>query len=354
MTSEQPLEPRQHKLKEQSHLAMIWPLQVLRFAAALMVVYLHSAQTARNLAGDGAVPYQFVLLGSAGVDIFFVISGVIMATVAPGRSPAEFARARIFRIMPIYLLCSIPALAISTLSGSLGWRKLLATVFLWPATDRMVAPALGAAWSLCFEMVFYAAVTLVLVDRRLLYLLAAGFAGSFMLRSNGPVFQFLGNPMIMEFLAGVAMVRVGKIAGGLIMLPLGILALVGAAFIGAIPEGTDELFLTGEHNIYRIVVFGVPAILIVYGSMHLHAGKSVWTYLGDMSYSLYLVHPIVLFTLSMVWLMHPINTDVITVIGIIASLLASWWVFERIERPMTASLKQKRSAAATSSTLTSA
>ncbi|MET2826041.1 acyltransferase family protein [Mesorhizobium shangrilense] len=319
---------------------MIWSLQVLRFVAALMVVFLHAVQSAARISAVGVIPYEFELIGSAGVDIFFVISGVIMATVAPGRTPAEFIRARLLRIVPIYLLCSIPAIPIAAMGPGFGWRNILATVFLWPATDRMVAPALGAAWTLCFEMLFYAAVALLLLDRRWLYALLAIFAGAFLLRRVGPVFQFLGNPIIVEFMAGVVIARIGKVRWGIAMLPLGVCALFLAAWLMVIPNGYNELFLTGEQNIQRVAVLGIPAILIVYGTMHIQVRRSVWTYLGGASYSLYLVHPILLSGLAVIWVLYPVGPNVIVTIGIVASLVVSLRVYERIEKPMMARIKR--------------
>ncbi|WP_421912325.1 acyltransferase family protein [Mesorhizobium sp.] len=319
---------------------MIWSLQVLRFVAALMVVFLHAVQSAARISGIGIVPYELALVGSAGVDIFFVISGVIMATVAPGRTAAEFIRARLLRIVPIYLLCSIAAIPIVAIGPALGWRNILATVLLWPATDRMVAPAIGSAWTLCFEMLFYAAVALVLLDRRWLYVLLAIFSGAFLLRWVGPVFQFLGNPIILEFVAGVLIARVGKVRWGFAMLPLGICALLLAAWFMVIPNGYNELFLTGEQNIQRVAVLGIPAILIVYGTMHIQSHRSIWTYLGGASYSLYLVHPILLSGLAVVWVLYPVGPNVIVTIGIFASVLASLGVHERIEKPMIARMKR--------------
>src|SRR5438445_6310223 len=242
-------------------LQTIWSLQALRFVAALMVVFLHAVQSAARISGFGVISYEFALIGSAGVDIFFVISGVIMATVAPGRTAAEFTRARVLRIMPIYLLCSIPAITIMAAGPGLGWRDILATGLLWPATDKMVAPALGVAWTLCFEMLFYAAVALVLFDRRWLYALLATFVGAFLLRWAGPVFQFLANPIILEFMAGVVIARIGKVRWGLAMLPLGVAALLLAAWLTIIPNGHTELFLTGEQNLQRVAVLGIPALL---------------------------------------------------------------------------------------------
>src|SRR4051812_5002148 len=76
---------------------MIWSLQTLRFFAALMVVYLHAAHFAGY---SDVVPRWLIKTGGAGVDIFFVISGFVIARIAVGRTAAEFARARFYRIVP--------------------------------------------------------------------------------------------------------------------------------------------------------------------------------------------------------------------------------------------------------------
>src|SRR5687768_12050310 len=129
---------------------MIWSLQTLRFVAALMVVYIHAAQTAQTATGSiGMIPGPLATIGRSGVDIFFVISGVIIARTAPGLTWQEFAWKRFRRIIPIYYLVCIPAM-LPALYFGIGWRELLASLMLWPATDVMTAPVLGVAWTLCF------------------------------------------------------------------------------------------------------------------------------------------------------------------------------------------------------------
>jgi hypothetical protein len=54
-----------------SGVAMIWSLQVLRFLAALMVVYVHAAQIAFvATTSSGFIPHNIAIMGRAGVDIF--------------------------------------------------------------------------------------------------------------------------------------------------------------------------------------------------------------------------------------------------------------------------------------------
>ncbi len=50
---------------------MIWSLQILRFIAALMVVYVHAEDLALIATGSsGTIPHDLAIVGAAGVDIF--------------------------------------------------------------------------------------------------------------------------------------------------------------------------------------------------------------------------------------------------------------------------------------------
>lgn len=81
-------------------------LQVLRAIASTSVVYLHI----------GTIP-QF---GSFGVDIFFVISGFVMAMViANGESARAFSVSRLSRIVPLYFILTTCLLLLAALKPEL-------------------------------------------------------------------------------------------------------------------------------------------------------------------------------------------------------------------------------------------
>ena len=69
-------------------------IQVLRGIAAMAVVAHHAFDGPR--------------LGAAGVDLFFVISGFIMATCTGARSPGQFLADRAWRIYPLWLIAVAP------------------------------------------------------------------------------------------------------------------------------------------------------------------------------------------------------------------------------------------------------
>src|ERR1041385_2411769 len=72
---------------------MLYNLHLLRVIAALGVVYFHIASVA-GLKLDWDV-------GSRGVDVFFVISGFIIAYIGTGK-PEQFFRRRLIRVVPFY------------------------------------------------------------------------------------------------------------------------------------------------------------------------------------------------------------------------------------------------------------
>ena len=75
-------------------------VQVLRGVAAMMVVVLHVCLFITHNR-DSLVP-----AGAAGVDIFFAISGAVMALSAPALAPGDFMLLRVVRIVPLWWFSS--------------------------------------------------------------------------------------------------------------------------------------------------------------------------------------------------------------------------------------------------------
>jgi len=303
-----------------------------------MVVYVHAADVAVLATGStGFIPPQMATLGYVGVDIFFIISGLVIAKIAPGRTASEFIWSRIRRIMPLYFLFAIPALAITSWA-EFSWRKTIATFLLWPATDQMTIPALMVGWTLCFEMLFYACVALILINRRWASIIIVAYGIAVICRPIGPLFQFLGNPMILEFLLGVAIAYAPSWRRGIWGIPIGAIWLVAAGLNGAAPAESIE----GHDGFRQVLIFGIPSAMIVYGTLQIKLERSVWTYLGDASYSLYLSHAFIIFLLFIFWKKFPMSPDLIILTCILASLLFAWRVHERFEKPIVTLLKRQQ------------
>jgi exopolysaccharide production protein ExoZ len=206
----------------------------------------------------------------------------------------------------------------------------------------MTVPALTVGWTLCFEMLFYACAALVLVNRRWAFAIIGIYGIAFVLRPIGPTFQFLGNPLILEFLFGVAICYIPGWRPGILAIPIGTILLVGAALFGEITFlGSAESILRGDACLQRVLVFGLPAAMIVYGTLQVHAQKSVWTYFGDASYSLYLTHTYPLTVLLILWKKFFIPADLIILISISVAVVFAWRIHEAFEKPVITALKRR-------------
>ena len=228
-------------------------------------------------------------VGSAGVDLFFVISGFIIATVAKKRSAPEFLADRMWRIFPLWLLVVTPWL----LAKHPPLPAVLSSLTLWPIFgNEFHAPALGVGWSLCYEMLFYGAFALMLLGwgRAVVCLFVACLVIGPLTESA--VASYLGSPLILEFLAGVAIARLRP--PDRLALPL---VIIGFVWIAVAP--LDEYArIMGPGTFTRVTYWGIPAALVVYGARGLenrliHMAFDVPVLIGDASYSIYLFHPFV-------------------------------------------------------------
>ena len=289
-------------------------IQVLRGLAACSVVVLHS-----YLRGGDVHPNEF-RLGAAGVDLFFVISGFIMANVSIGRTWRQFLADRLWRIYPMWWIAAIPWLS----ALQRGRDSVLSTVTLWPVWGASFAyptPLLG--WTLCFEMLFYAAMTLALATRPAIPLALLAVTLVLAQATNVDFFAFTGNPLILEFLAGVVIAKLPR--DERIGLPL--LAMAAAGFAIA-PLDFFTLFIADNPHVavLRALFWGLPAAMAVYACLCLDrrfASRSwnIPVLLGDASYSIYLFHLTVINILELNWIAE--------IFASIACGLIAYWLLER-------------------------
>ena len=282
---------------------MIVTIQYLRGIAATLVVLAHIDTQLLRLTEDqigfGAGA------GEWGVDIFFVISGFIMyrAAIVSDVAPGRFLLNRVIRIVPLYWTLTLlvagaaylaPAVFSSTRFDPL---HLLASLLFLPWPNPAYSgywPVLIPGWTLNFEIFFYGivAVALLLPARcRLLgasLIMCLAFIALSHARPTGPL-SFYTNDIVLEFVFGLL---IGWIADRRKPGPF-----VGAALI--IISVSAVLWHGHLEGWPRSLAYGVPALLLVFGSLQFEAWArrhpvTPMRYLGDISYSLYLTHVIAL------------------------------------------------------------
>ncbi len=361
-------------------------IQSLRAAAALLVMVYHIRAIEmdafiRNGLSDTPLLGIGIENGFSGVDLFFVISGFIMVYVTGKVRPAlatsvAFLFARAARIYPLwwlfagimtlyfYVTYGVPWDIERTVGGSQlmaeqPWLHLLYSYLLLP---QHAVPVFGLGWTLVHEMHFYVVfAVLMLLPRRflpwLLGLWAIAVTAGSLAGLSAPYpqdyLQLALHPLSIEFIGGAFVALL--LSSGRRWKPGLVLAAGLASFAAALLlQGAETGFTLGWG---RVLWFGLPCLLIVYGFASLEAEDRLdipaWaSTLGDWSYALYLSHTFVLSALRRVFgalavrlegtgieswfiLGAPGRMDNILfyLLGSVLSLLLAWLSFRFFERP---------------------
>jgi len=149
-------------------------IQVMRGIAALAVTLFHIAGTQEKEGLNGWLFSPFKEWGSWGVDLFFIISGYVMA-VSLSKSndtAARFLLKRFIRIYPLYFVLTVLYCLISIVaprlftSFKLNPEWLLASLSFTSGFAGFGEPILGQGWTLEFEALFYLSIGIAVVLRQ--------------------------------------------------------------------------------------------------------------------------------------------------------------------------------------------
>lgn len=296
---------------------MLINIQFLRVVAAMLVVFYHSSAHLRATGLDQGWLFDvFEAVGFAGVDVFFVISGFIMAYTTTGLSgfgqAILFFKRRVARIYSGYWPFYFIAIALfawiggSYLANTALWNSFL----LWPGGQALIA----VSWTLTYEMFFYILFTLIimLTTRRrdpLLVLMLIGIIvwsiyshfvrhaydeGHLVLMHLAEA--YMASPYLAEFLGGALLAGwLAKNQGGRSwsLLFLGtVLFLAGGWINNSLFDGRIE---QGYFVFWRVLVFGSASLLILAGLVRLEYTKMTAPVrfslvAGGASYAIYLSH----------------------------------------------------------------
>lgn len=278
-------------------------IQYLRFVAAALVVLFHE----KRFLPDDDILQAVIKEGRVGVDIFFVISGFVIAGVAArAPRPLDFALARIARIFPLYALATVAMLVMRFALPDMTTLKSL--LFLPQANADAPSygyPTLLVGWTLNYEMAFYAVmcVAIALTKRPVLWTAAFFLATSaitFLWGSEHslsayqePVLPFawlsmVANPLVLQFVLGIALFHISP------RLPQ--MDGVGAVIAVLLLIATLSLALlspwTAGNGLAGAGMFATPivAIALLVEKAARNRPLRGLRFLGDASYALYLVH----------------------------------------------------------------
>lgn len=300
-------------------------IDALRAIAALLVLWLHVSEVYVGLAAGGRLPgsglhdiASMLGIGRVGVVAFFLISGFVIPFSIRADRPAPvgtFLIKRFFRIFPAYWL-SIP---LGALTGFWLWGKPFgARDFLVNLTllqDFFGIPgAEGLYWTLLVELLFYALCVVLLLagslfDMRRVCALAialgfvhaaatvASWAGAPLMP---PTFAFgLLNLSIMLCGTLYRSCIVGTAARDDAWLRFGVRGLF-AYYLVVLPAGA--VWAVGVHD-NAALSYALGLLVFVLGASVVRIATRLTDWLGRVSYSIYLLHPVVLYALLW-WLLR--------------------------------------------------
>ncbi|HET6565290.1 MAG TPA: acyltransferase [Xanthomonadales bacterium] len=323
-------------------------IQMLRAFAALAVVLYHLGPHYRDAGGAFTLLIGISQWGFFGVDVFFVISGfVISYTVFPKernlQGAGTFLRHRLSRIYLGYWPFALLALYVLPLHGPANLAQVSTFSTLALTSADLGKLALPVAWSLSYELYFYALFGLLFccsneVIKRVFLVIFVLLLARVLFVPVDPDSQlyFWVSAYMLEFLYGVLIFLFQGLLLKRRLIPPACILVVAGLMLGS-----------GNHLQHdaRVLYFGISAAALVVLALQLEESGLFsaphWLVsLGDSSYALYLSHLFVI-TAFYQWGWRDnlaAQSPVVVELGFLALVLymvflAHFW-YRRVERPL--------------------
>ena len=336
---------------------MIKGIQLLRAIAALAVVFYHCH-------------FLNMETGTFGVDIFFVISGFIIAYMV-NQNTDQFLLKRAIRVVPLYALATLLTIALVYLKPQwfnhviVNTEAVVKSFLFIPYEMKESGPILSLGWTLNNEMFFYLVMAIcILCIRKKQYLVpaCASFLVLLLLILNAfakqhitdlsYILRFYRNGLLPEFVYGLLLYyfwTYGKTNHSRsiksLMIAVGILAFFGIIYM----DLTQTLGW-----LPRNVRYGIPSVLFVNALLLLENrinANNIFVRLGlklgDASYAMYLFHPFIIhFLIKLVYPSLIGSSPALWVkvlelgLALVLVSVVSIIIFELVDKPSSVLLKK--------------
>ncbi|MHA7608276.1 acyltransferase family protein [Elizabethkingia meningoseptica] len=340
-------------------------LQIIRCIAAVLVAICH-------IWNDGWLPGYFVEFGAKfGVDLFFVLSGFIMCLTVKlipdnkGQSAVHFLKKRIIRIFPIYIIIAIPLLLFNIKAE--GLKSLyfyIGNLLLLPSFNNNTNYffVLGPGWTLAYEMLFYYTFSffillfssrnkllfanLIFISGTILFVNFFGLQGDQLGWVN---FSYIiGDTLLLNFALGIVcyyfFMKFNKKIHIDYRVSLIVLFIISCFVI----------YLNNNGDYPRFVLFGIPAFIIIciFSVTVNPPGENKFfnkvIFLGDASYSIYLIHYYFAFIKPKIFLLKNyiimdfnIFLNLSDIALLVCAIISGGIFYSYVEKPLTRILSKK-------------
>ncbi len=291
----------------------LWGIEACRGFAALLVVFVHSGMLNEQAVQSGELDFQInkmFQVGRTGVDFFFVLSGFIIYYVHKvdiGR-PDRFFRyvgRRLTRLVPAYWIITGLFVVLTYFSPTADGREqelsvIVRSLLFIPQPD---GPVVSVGWSLEHEMFFYIMFGIMILSRRIGIILWTIWLGAvawrYLVEPIPHPFRYDWFGFQLEFFIGMIVAEIilrGWIKYSIIAIVIG----VGGFIFGFYMDISHEY---ATNSLLGKVTFGLASGVLIYGvaGMDLYRRWTVpyvFRLVGDSTYSLYLIHGMILIILG--------------------------------------------------------
>lgn len=260
----------------------LYSLQALRALGSIAVVLFHA---------DGMGSEINMKLGASGVDLFFIISGVVMYLSTPTTTDiGYFAWRRLVRIVPLYWVMTLATIAYyHTLDVTPSFELVVSSLFFVPSAHPGELPLLYPGWSLNYELFFYFVICLSLLAKQHAFAITATVVTLLGVLSGSvgiPYLSYYCIPGLLEFALGIG---IGAFIKRGVTLNRNV---CGAMLVAGVVALSFRLDATKGNPFIEL---GLPWAMVLVGLMGFETSSIVRSktvqMLGDASYSIYLAHP---------------------------------------------------------------
>ena len=360
--------------KDNNEKITIKSIQILRAIAALMVAYFHST----DRGGVNLLPHT----GAFGVDIFFVISGFVIASMGYQDSKYFFIK-RVFRILPLYIIATSIMIVICIIFP----EKINRTVVNLPAFIKSIlfipykmesnvsilqqgwtlnVPILQQGWSLNFEMFFYLIMAICIAtvkNKKYLGIVCALTLSSIftilnVINSDLFALKYYQKSLFPEFIYGIILFYIYTFLKGknkeYLLIKNDIMNMIIFGIIGFV----SFMYLVGD-NFYkwsimysRNIFWGIPSLFLVFAFLNIERQIknnciiNFFIKMGDASYVLYLFHTFIIsFFTRLLFIKIIANSSnliisvLVNIVVMASSIVGSIVIYNIIDKPIHKYLK---------------
>ena len=294
---------------------MLHSINTIRTLSCISIAIFHITEFVN--ASSGSVHLAFN--AAPGFHLFLLISGFILVYITnPDDQPVPFMMKRAVRILPLYWLMTAVAILMVAYKpwllpkAELSVEHIVQSFLLLPYYDLRdrLHPILYVGWTLGYIMLFYLmfAVSLMVKAKHQIPLTIAMTVGLIVAAQwfPTPAFrEFYGDPILLEFASGCIIglaLREPAVIAFIKRTPMWPLALIGAA-------GLCWAAWLDYEGWAKIATFAPPAALLVFAAagqdiFRTPLDNPVFRLGGQISYGIYLIHPIILPVLAVMIFEH--------------------------------------------------